>query len=254
MQPTNQLSASPTPSRPIGLSLGLLIVGFLALIVSALAPSAIIFSGAAVVGSCLALAGGILLMRRSPVALLLILPVAFVTYALMPLFGTDLFGLADSASIVNWPIDLYANIGNLVRFAYPATAVLVAIAGCLVAIAIPRAAVDDDRQTQSALPMVAAAPVLVGHTAAGEPVYSNNFAQPAASRTNTMAIMALCFGVMGGILGIVFGHIALSQIKRTGEQGRGMAIAGLVLGYISLAVVIAWFVFLAVFLNSMSSY
>ncbi|MET9329435.1 DUF4190 domain-containing protein [Tsukamurella sp. NPDC003166] len=93
-------------------------------------------------------------------------------------------------------------------------------------------------------------PVLVGHTATGEPVYAN----PASTSTNTMAILALCFGVMGGILGIVFGHIALSQIKRTGEQGRGMAIAGLVLGYIALAATIAWFIFLAVFLNSIHSY
>jgi peptidyl-prolyl cis-trans isomerase B (cyclophilin B) len=33
------------------------------------------------------------------------------------------------------------------------------------------------------------------------------------------------------VLGIVFGHVALSQIRRTGEQGRGLAIAGLVIGY-----------------------
>jgi Domain of unknown function (DUF4190) len=33
-------------------------------------------------------------------------------------------------------------------------------------------------------------------------------------------------------LGIIFGHIALSQIKRTGEVGRGLAISGLVIGCI----------------------
>jgi zinc transporter ZupT len=53
--------------------------------------------------------------------------------------------------------------------------------------------------------------------------------------TNTSAILALVFGIAGGLLGIIFGHIALSQIKRTGEEGRGLAIAGLVLGYIGLA-------------------
>lgn len=31
------------------------------------------------------------------------------------------------------------------------------------------------------------------------------------------------------------GHLALKEIARTGEQGRGLAIAGLVLGYIVLA-------------------
>ena len=33
-------------------------------------------------------------------------------------------------------------------------------------------------------------------------------------------------------LGIVFGHISLSQIKRNGEEGRGLAIAGLVISYV----------------------
>jgi hypothetical protein len=37
------------------------------------------------------------------------------------------------------------------------------------------------------------------------------------------------------IVGAVLGHISLSQIKRTGEEGRGMAIAGLVLSYFGIA-------------------
>ena len=41
-------------------------------------------------------------------------------------------------------------------------------------------------------------------------------AQPMSEHTNTLAILALIFGVLGGYLAIVFGHIALSQIKRTG--------------------------------------
>ncbi|QOW02056.1 DUF4190 domain-containing protein (plasmid) [Rhodococcus pyridinivorans] len=57
--------------------------------------------------------------------------------------------------------------------------------------------------------------------------------------TNILAILALVFGLLGGVLGVVFGHIALSQINRTGENGRGLAIAGLVLGYIS---VVAWII------------
>jgi hypothetical protein len=56
--------------------------------------------------------------------------------------------------------------------------------------------------------------------------------------TNSLALLALIFGVLGGLLSLPFGHIALSQIKRTGESGRGLAIAGLVLGYIYLAVII----------------
>lgn len=56
-----------------------------------------------------------------------------------------------------------------------------------------------------------------------------------ADRINGFAIASLCcmpFAFAGGfILAIIFGHIALGQIKRSGGRGRGLAEAGLVLGY-----------------------
>src|ERR1700757_4956523 len=55
---------------------------------------------------------------------------------------------------------------------------------------------------------------------------------PPPRRTNAMAIAALVSAFVVAPLGIVFGHIALSQIRRSGEDGRGLAIAGLVLGYV----------------------
>lgn len=55
-------------------------------------------------------------------------------------------------------------------------------------------------------------------------------------KTNSMAIAALVSALTLAPLGIVFGHIALSQMKRSGEEGRGLAVAGLVIGYISTAV------------------
>jgi hypothetical protein len=64
-------------------------------------------------------------------------------------------------------------------------------------------------------------------------------AVPGPRRTNTMAILALIFGIGGGLLAIVFGHVALSQISKSGESGRGMAIAGLVLGYLTAAILLA---------------
>jgi hypothetical protein len=43
-----------------------------------------------------------------------------------------------------------------------------------------------------------------------------------------MAIAALVTGVLGLVpLGLVFGFTALSQIRRSGEQGRGVAVAGI---------------------------
>jgi len=53
--------------------------------------------------------------------------------------------------------------------------------------------------------------------------------------TNTCAVLALVFGVLGGLISIPLGHVALSQIKRRGEGGRGAAVTGLVLGYLWLA-------------------
>lgn len=67
--------------------------------------------------------------------------------------------------------------------------------------------------------------------------YQQGYA-PAAPRTNTLAILALVFSLMGigtwftAIGGIVCGHIARKQIRQTGEGGAGMATAGLVIGYI----------------------
>jgi len=43
-----------------------------------------------------------------------------------------------------------------------------------------------------------------------------------------------------GFIGIVFGHVARSQIKRRGERGNGMAVAALWLGYLA---VIFWILF-----------
>jgi Domain of unknown function (DUF4190) len=63
---------------------------------------------------------------------------------------------------------------------------------------------------------------------------------PEQRRTNGLAIASMVLGIVwiwwiGSILAVIFGHIALSQIKGRGEGGRGMAIAGLVLGYIGIA-------------------
>lgn len=63
-----------------------------------------------------------------------------------------------------------------------------------------------------------------------------------SARTNPLAIVSLVASlvglfvipVIGQIVGIVTGHISLKQIKATGERGRGMGLAGLLIGYISL--------------------
>ncbi|MBK0420718.1 DUF4190 domain-containing protein [Leucobacter sp. CSA2] len=59
--------------------------------------------------------------------------------------------------------------------------------------------------------------------------------------TNTYALLAIIFAFLSPIAGIIFGHLGLSQIKRTGDQGRGLALTGLILSY-------AYFAFLIIFI------
>ena len=54
---------------------------------------------------------------------------------------------------------------------------------------------------------------------------------PQPQPTNTLAIVSLVCAFLFAPLGIIFGHMSMSQIKKTGEEGRGLAIAGLVVGY-----------------------
>jgi hypothetical protein len=54
-------------------------------------------------------------------------------------------------------------------------------------------------------------------------------------RTNVLSIVSLVTSILGlAVVPVVLGHISLAQIKRTHEQGRVMAIIGLVIGYISV--------------------
>jgi hypothetical protein len=42
--------------------------------------------------------------------------------------------------------------------------------------------------------------------------------------------------VIGPLLGLIFGFVALSQINQTGQRGRGMALAGIIIGAIMIAI------------------
>ena len=69
--------------------------------------------------------------------------------------------------------------------------------------------------------------------------------------TNTFAIVAVILGFMQPIAGIVFGHLALGQIKRNGDTGRGLALTGLIVGYAMVAFWIAFIIFYVVVIFSM---
>ena len=61
--------------------------------------------------------------------------------------------------------------------------------------------------------------------------------------TNTLAQIALVAAFPASIVGVVLGHIALSQIKQRGETGRGLAIAALAVGYAQLVPFVGFVVF-----------
>jgi hypothetical protein len=66
----------------------------------------------------------------------------------------------------------------------------------------------------------------------GQPPYGQPYA---ASKTNTLAIISLVAAFFCSPAGLACGIVALNQMKRTGEGGRGLAIAGIVISGLSLA-------------------
>lgn len=76
----------------------------------------------------------------------------------------------------------------------------------------------------------------------------------APAGTNPLAIFSLVASIVGllcgvgSIVGIVLGTIALSQIRRSsqqghGQQGYGLAVAGVVVGIAALIISLVWIVF-----------
>lgn len=68
-----------------------------------------------------------------------------------------------------------------------------------------------------------------------------NAAPPPPVGTNGFALASFILGLLGGLLfSFVFGLVALSQIRKTRQGGRGLAVAGLVLSGVWLAVFIGF--------------
>jgi hypothetical protein len=59
---------------------------------------------------------------------------------------------------------------------------------------------------------------------------------PAVAPFNTLAIVSIIAAFLLPLIGIITGHISLSQIKKRGERGHGLALAGTIIGYVNLVV------------------
>ena len=88
--------------------------------------------------------------------------------------------------------------------------------------------------------------------------YPYPYAPPVQRHTNGLAIASLVLGItwiwwIGSLLAVIFGIVALRQIEESNETptGRGMAIAGLVLGFVGLAIV--GFIILVMIVGAASS-
>ncbi len=68
-------------------------------------------------------------------------------------------------------------------------------------------------------------------------------AAPAGRPTNVLAIIALIGAFVFPLAGIICGHIALGQIKKTGENGHGLALWGTILGYVFTVLWVLIFLF-----------
>jgi len=65
---------------------------------------------------------------------------------------------------------------------------------------------------------------------------------------NVWAIVSVSFAcstvigswILGGIVAVITGHVARQQIKRTGEAGGSLALAGLIAGYVAIGLTLAF--------------
>jgi len=84
------------------------------------------------------------------------------------------------------------------------------------------------------------------------PAYGAPYGYAPARPTNTLAIVALIGGIAGltvipfiaSVVGVITGHIALKQISRTNEGGRGMALAGVITGWVGVAIGVLFIAFI----------
>ncbi len=74
------------------------------------------------------------------------------------------------------------------------------------------------------------------------------YAPPAGygpAKTNTLAIVSLVTAFLCTPAGLITGIISLGQIKKTGEGGRGLALAGVIISAISIVIGIIFIIAVA---------
>jgi len=62
----------------------------------------------------------------------------------------------------------------------------------------------------------------------------------------SLVLAILTLGGLGSVAGIWLGAAARRRITETGERGRGLAVAGIIVGVITLVIAIGYWIFIAV--------
>ena len=85
----------------------------------------------------------------------------------------------------------------------------------------------------------------------------------AQTQTSTAAVLSLIFGLLswiilpfiGAVAAVICGHMARSEIKRTpGLDGDGLAVAGMIFGYLHLAVMILSIIAIIIFFGGLAAF
>ncbi len=97
-----------------------------------------------------------------------------------------------------------------------------------------------------------AQPAAYGQNSYGQNPYGQQLPQ---EKYNVLSIISLITSIFAiSLVGIITGHIALSQIKKSGEKGHGLALWGVILGYVGFAGgIIAAIAGIALFIAAASS-
>jgi hypothetical protein len=82
---------------------------------------------------------------------------------------------------------------------------------------------------------------------------------PAVAPSNGFSIASLVLGIVwvfgvGSILAVIFGFVARKQIRESGgrQSGGGLALAGIILGFVGIAGLILWIILIAAVTNSIN--
>lgn len=90
--------------------------------------------------------------------------------------------------------------------------------------------------------------------------YGAGYGYGPVAPTNVLSIISLIASIaglsfipfIGSVVGVITGHMSLKQLRTSGEKGRGMALAGTIIGWVGLGLCIlgvilffAWFALVA---------